>query len=212
MARTTSHGTCQLCGYGSSKAGLTRHLKTCPVEHDQGKGKAVKLFHLRVEGEYSPMYWLDLEIKGHATLRDLDQFLRDIWLECCGHLSAFDIGGRNYDVQRNMKPKLGDVLASGMTFDHEYDFGSTTYLKGKVVSEREGNIGREPLRLLARNDPPTWECQVCGEAATWLNVEETWDSENPFYCETHMEASGEDDYLFLPTVNSPRMGVCGYEG
>lgn len=212
MARATSYGTCALCGYQSSKAGLTRHLRTCPAEHDQAKGVPSKLFHLRVEGAEMPLYWLDLEIKGDASLRDLDQFLRDIWLECCGHLSAFTIGGRTYDVQRNMKAKLDDVLAPGTTFEHEYDFGSTTCLTGKVVAEREGRIGREPLRLLARNDAPVWDCQVCGRPATQIHTEEMWDSENSFYCQEHMEASGEDDYLFLPVVNSPRMGVCGYEG
>jgi hypothetical protein len=39
-----------------------------------------------------------------------------------------------------------------------------------------------------------------------------WEGENPFYCKKHMKASGEDDYLFLRVVNSPRMGVCAYEG
>ena len=29
--------------------------------------------------------------KENATLECLDQFIRDIWVECCGHLSAFDI-------------------------------------------------------------------------------------------------------------------------
>ena len=28
---------------------------------------------------------------------ELDQFLRSIWLECCGHLSAFQIGSFQHD-------------------------------------------------------------------------------------------------------------------
>ena len=31
-----------------------------------------------------------------ATLADLDRFLRDIWLECCGHMSQFTIGKARY--------------------------------------------------------------------------------------------------------------------
>ncbi len=31
--------------------------------------------------------------------------------------------------------------------------------------------------------------------------------ENPFYCEHHAEG---EKWIFLPVVNSPRMGVCGY--
>lgn len=43
-------------------------------------------------------YWLYLEMPARATLTDLDGFLRDIWLECCGHLSAFDIGTVRYEL------------------------------------------------------------------------------------------------------------------
>ncbi len=73
-------------------------------------------------------------------------------------------------------------------------------------------ISREPLRLLARNDPPEWVCRGCDEPAAWIHTQEMWEGENPFYCKKHMKASGEDDYLFLRVVNSPRMGVCAYEG
>ncbi len=248
MARTTSHGACELCGYKSSKAGITRHLKSCAAEHDQGKGKPARLLHLRVEGVELPIFWLDVEVKSSSSLHDLDAFLRDIWLECCGHLSMFKIGNVRYPIEydfedyepqdnadldelregvpaavadkirartfseRSMDTPVAEALEVGTTFEHEYDYGSSTYLKGKVVGEREGRIGREPLRLLARNDPPEWTCQVCGERARWIHTEELWDSENPFYCQAHKEASGADDYLFLPVVNSPRMGVCGYEG
>lgn len=226
MARTTSTGTCALCGYQSSKAGMTRHLKTCPGKHDaSGKGRAARLFHLRVESAESPLYWLDLEIKASATLMQLDDFLRAIWLECCGHLSAFEIAGLQYSPDVDMagddffdpigdyglNVKLAEVLEPGMSFSHEYDFGSTTYLKLSVKGEREGRIGRDSLRLLARNDPPEWVCQICGKPAAHIHTEELWDSDNPFYCEAPAEEHG-DDWALLPVVNSPRMGVCGYTG
>lgn len=151
--------------------------------------------------------------------------MRKVWLECCGHLSAFDINRRRYTVdypldddlgwqspdERTMNVKVGEALASGMKFTHEYDFGSTTELTLKVTGEREGCIGPAPLRLLARNDAPSWSCRVCGEPATQLHTEEMYDEENPFYCDLHAEAR-EDEWAFLPVVNSPRMGVCGYTG
>lgn len=224
MTKTTARGTCALCGYSSSKGGLTRHLKSCPSSHDGSRGRSAKLFHLRAEDAESPLYWLDLEIKANATLADLDAFLREVWLECCGHLSAFDINRRRYTVdygtdyghdifddpdERSMKTKLGKVLSPGLTFAHEYDFGSTTYLKLRVGGEREGRTGLDPLRLLARNDAPSWECSVCGAAATRINTEAMWEEGNPFYCELHAEGEA---WVFLPVVNSPRMGVCGYTG
>lgn len=223
MTRTTARGTCALCGYRSSKAGITRHLKSCPSAHDGTQGRPAKLFHLRAEDAESPLYWLDLEVKKGAALADLDAFLRAVWLECCGHLSMFKIGPARYTVdygtdygspfedsdERGMGTKLGEALEPGLVFSHEYDFGSTTYLELKVVGEREGRIGREPLRLLARNDAPSWECSVCSAAATQINTEAMWEEGNPFYCDQHAEG---EEWAFLPVVNSPRMGVCGYTG
>lgn len=224
MTRIRTRGACALCGYESSKAGVTRHLKSCPGAHDSATGKATKVWQLRVEDAYSAPYWLDVEIKQTATLADLDAFLREVWLECCGHLSAFDIGRERYggsygqgapggfDLgEKSMKVKVEEVLSPDLKFTHEYDFGSTTELTLKVMGEREGRIGRAPLRLLARNDAPSWTCSVCGEPATQVHTEAMYEEGNPFYCDLHAGAQ-EDEWAFLPVVNSPRMGVCGYTG
>ncbi|MHB1255908.1 MAG: hypothetical protein ACYCXI_06765 [Dethiobacteraceae bacterium] len=37
-----------------------------------------------------------------------------------------------------MNTKLENILNVGMQFKYEYDFGSTTYLKLKIVSETDG--------------------------------------------------------------------------
>src|SRR5438045_3051287 len=52
--------------------------------------------HLTVEDREIGAYWLHLEAGPTATLEDLDLYLRRIWLECCGHLSAFQINGVRY--------------------------------------------------------------------------------------------------------------------
>lgn len=246
MAKT-SYGTCALCGKRTSKAGLTRHLKTCPAEFDKTSEKPTRLVHLRVQDAYSPLYWLDVEVKANTPLRTLDKFLREVWLECCGHLSMFRVGNTHYQLddtllddfadeddsfeafqksypltdkktlekiwanyprERSMDASLGEVISASATFSHEYDFGSTTYLDLKVINEREGRIGRAPLRLLARNDAPEFTCAVCGAPATEIDVEAMYEDENPFFCDAH----AEEREMLLPVVNSPRMGVCGYAG
>src|SRR3712207_6046139 len=129
MTRMTSYGTCALCGKRTSKAAMTRHLKRCAADNEPSQGKPTHLFHLRVEDAYSPIFWLDLEMKTSATLVDLDACLREIWLECCGHLSAFDIEGSTYSVlphsadpllgipaERVMNVKLEEVLTTGTRF------------------------------------------------------------------------------------------------
>lgn len=224
---TKTRETRALCGFESTKAGITRHLKTCPGAHDSATGRS-KLWQLRVQDAYSTLYWLDVEIKKTATLADLNVFLREVWLECCGHLSAFEIdrehcGGLygldapgGFDLgEKSMNVKAGAVLAADKASTHEYDFGSTTELTLEVTGECEGRIGSAPLRLLARNDSSTWSCCVCGEPATQLHTEEMYEEENLFYCELHRDLHAEeqgDAYAFLPVVNSPCTGVCGYTG
>lgn len=203
---------------------MVRHISTCAAAHDVSKGTPARLFHLRVEGAGAPMFWLDLEMKADATLKRLDRFLRDIWLECCGHLSAFRIDQATYTIpidrpfddfpdERSMNYKIGDVLRShDHTFGYEYDFGSTTCLKLRVMGNREGVIGRLPVRLLARNDPPVWPCEVCRQPATLVCPFCIYEGKG-FYCEAHSrEHECDEEEVWLPVVNSPRMGTCGYTG
>lgn len=44
---------------------------------------------LKIETPYEKDYWLYADISMTSTLKTLDTFLRDIWLECCGHMGAF---------------------------------------------------------------------------------------------------------------------------
>lgn len=180
---------------------------------------ATRLFHLAVQGTYNPDYWLHLEVPAHATLYNLDQFLRDIWLECCGHLSMFEIMGQRYQVklfddwwdggERDMNVELGAVLMPGLKFTHEYDFGSSTYLTLRLVAEREGVVKKgQPVQILARNDPPDYVCQECDQSATVICVYCGY----TLLCDECGETHECGDEGFLPVVNSPRMGVCGYTG
>jgi hypothetical protein len=167
------------------------------------------------------MYWLHLEAPVDVTLDDLDSFLRDVWLECCGHLSAFTIGGVSYSAspedlgwwreERSTNVKLGKVLHVGDEFLHEYDFGSTTYLKLKVVAEYEGPPRGRDIEVMAQNAPPPIPCSACGQPATQVCSMCSWEAEG-WLCDAcgKEHECGED--MFLPVVNSPRVGVCGYTG
>lgn len=107
MAKTQeiSKGTCDFCKGTFDKKKLTQHLKFCKQRAAMLKTintedtEKMKLLHLVVEGRDLPMYWMHLEMPAEATLADLDDFLRDTWLECCGHLSAFQIGKTSYSSQ-----------------------------------------------------------------------------------------------------------------
>jgi hypothetical protein len=199
---------------------MTAHLDGCAPRNDVSTNKPTTLFRLRAESGGG--YWLDLEIKTGARLTDLDQFLRRVWLECCGHVSGFTIERQFYSVapsesfggeERSMHVELSQVLPGRRSFRYDYDFGSTTAVTLRMTRSREGSPGRARVRLLAHNEPPEFSCAKCKDAATWICAYCGEDYRaNPFFCDRHQKAHRCGDEAFLPVVNSPRMGVCGYSG
>lgn len=161
---------------------------------------------------------MHLEVPATATLGDLDDFLRRTWLECCGHMSLFEIGGVDYYSElvdglpgRRMNVQLGKVLAPGLKFSHEYDFGTTTELALTVAAERQGPTHGKSIVVLARNDPPDIACDLCGRPATSVCVQCIYEGGGWLCDECAQEhPCGED--MLLPVVNSPRVGMCGYTG
>jgi hypothetical protein len=287
-----------------------------------------RLFHIVVEGRHNPQYWMHIEVPAYDLMTDLDAFLRDIWLECCGHLSAFKVGTTNYSSEpedfsffefeeeqnqnedsgedrdgkseieeqmdatgnevelflddlpptvveslsperlsemrqfqsiddligflrkeikdarmagsspyteeqrkhflqsllfrslvealedRDMEVPLEKALKVGQKFTYEYDFGSTTDLALRVVSEREGVVQDEEdeIAILARNSAPVIPCCVCGQPAKRV-VSGYFDVEENAYCSKKCAKKNKESYEeMLPVVNSPRVGVCAYTG
>ncbi|MBI4595949.1 MAG: hypothetical protein HY730_06170 [Candidatus Tectomicrobia bacterium] len=220
-------GTCDLCHATLPKITVTTHLESCVMQQaTSGKqpitarSRKTRIFRILVEGSYQPQYWMHIEIPAALSLLKLDDFLRSTWLECCGHLSAFKIDGVSYmeegpeelDTER-MNVSLGRVLSPGMKFDYEYDFGSTTELQLKVVSEREGEFKGESAKILARNDPPFIPCDSCGKNnAAVICTECDSESIGGWLCDECAKEHECDEEMRLPVVNSPRTGVCGYDG
>jgi hypothetical protein len=145
-AKITSMGICDFCKGEFEKGQMTRHLKSCKARQaaiqaeETGKArkpKKSKLFHILVEGKEFPMYWMHLEMPAALTLADLDDFLRDIWLECCGHLSAFKIGNISYSSIMEDELDGGPLMArSGDEGEAEADL---------VEEEEEEEIELPPL-------------------------------------------------------------------
>jgi hypothetical protein len=216
MAKLQSIGKCSLCGESISKAAMTRHLSKCGQTRTPaipGTPGPAPSFHLVVEGGWKA-YWLHLSAPAKAPLSKLDAFLRHIWLECCGHMSAFEIGGIRYsrspmEEERGMGTPLGRVLDVGTKFGYEYDFGSTTELRLTVVGFWNLDKPKGAVQLLARNEPPPIICSQCKSqpaAEICTACEEAW------LCESCVAEHDCGEEMFLPVVNSPRTGVCGYTG
>jgi hypothetical protein len=222
IKETLSKGKCNLCEGIFSKGEMTGHLKVCkepkPDEASSGKKTSmVNVFHFLVEGRYQPEYWLHLMASATTSLEKLDGFLRNIWLECCGHMSAFKVGGEDYlsrameTGDRDMKIALDKILKPGMKFGYEYDFGSSTELLLTVIAEEKLTHQGENISLSARNEPPLIKCSHCDKPAVRICVECVYE-EKGLLCGDCVKKHKCDEEMLLPVVNSPRTGVCGYTG
>lgn len=138
IKRIANKGQCESCKILVSKQSAARHCQKCyflssPVG-------AVPCFLIKITSD-SLLYWLYLSVPAKSTLAEIDDFLRSTWLECCGHLSAFNVNGVHYDSNPeidgehldDMNIEVGSLLVKGMRFYYEYDFGSTTKLHLEVV-------------------------------------------------------------------------------
>lgn len=115
------------------------------------------------------------------------------------------------DVEdESMDVGVGVVLGPGEEARHLYDMGSTTELRMRCLAQRAGH-GAGGIRLLARNAQPRIDCCTCGAPATTICTECNWDGAARL-CDDCAAGHPCDDELYLPVVNSPRFGVCGYSG
>ena len=220
-----TNGICSLCGCEFSKTAMKKHVVQCMQKHPSRKPSGypvpiqTRLFTILVEGNFLHEYWMYIEVPANSLLRGLDSFIRDNWVECCGHLSVFSINGIQYISEtdeyfkedKSMNYLLDKVLMPGQEFSYEYDFGSPTYLELKVVNEREIEDSGRSIEILARNEMPVVNCDSCGKTATYVcrqcsNTGEGWVCDD---CAPDHQCGEE---VLLPVVNSPRVGVCGYSG
>ena len=226
MAKHTK-GKCKYCGKEYTFSFMNKHLSVCEERQkkiaEETGGKKCGYFELAIYSGYSRDYWLFVEVKETALLKDMDCFLRDIWVECCGHLSAFTIEGIIYDIEpeedffrsrpvKSMNYKLNSVLQKGMTFGYKYDFGSTTELMITVVNYRIGVDRKEKLIILSRNNPIEFLCDECGKKPAAYICAECIYWGNGWLCEDCAKTHECGEEMLLPVCNSPRMGVCGYCG
>ncbi|MDP3443585.1 MAG: hypothetical protein Q8T08_12070 [Ignavibacteria bacterium] len=212
MKEQKSEGYCIYCNELILKQEIGKHLSKhlSGFEKTANADGAVNYCHIEVESEE---LFLHLLVKGDAKMKVIDNFLKDIWLECCGHMSAF--GHKNFRV--SMSHLVEDVMEPRIKIFHDYDFGSTTrvFLKGLKHYRLDQ---KERLILLSRNEPLKIPCTHCKKkAASYLCVECYEGDDYSYYCEKcsvlhEKECDAYGDYAQMLVVNSPRMGVCGYEG
>lgn len=151
-------GKCGYCSEHFSPIVITEHLRSCDLRGKNSpylKGDQHS-FLIRVNDIYTANYWVFIEVDGRTCLlKDIDSFLRNLWLECCGHLSSFKINGQNYDSHpdpsnyskaKSMQVRVDSILKEGMIFEYMYDFGTSTELVLEVISAKFLDNGSSDVR------------------------------------------------------------------
>lgn len=202
-------GQCKFCKKDFTKRQIADHLDVCPKRE---KDKNMKNLRFRVIDPYEKNFWLIVEVNNQAKLKDLDYLIRDVWVECCGHLSLFG----EYENEIGKGGIIMDTSKPGDSLNYVYDFGSSTELVIEALEYSNYQLNdKEKVELVARNYLPVSNCVRCGQQATQVctacSEEELVLVCNKCVKKYHNEESEEDEHYILPIANSPRSGVCGYE-
>lgn len=213
MKYHTLKAKCQLCGSEFTGRGMTKHVRSCLTRHLKNtSGEESKTYlYLRVNDAFNSDYFLHLLLTDTSTFAHLDSFLRRTWVECCGHLSSFSF--ERYGDEIDMGMKLKQLCSPDAQLIYQYDFGSTTELIIKVMGYLKGIAKKKDrIQIISRNTAPVIPCTDCGKApAVLICTECAWGGDG-WLCDKCAEDHACGEEMFLPVVNSPRTGVCGYTG
>lgn len=156
-------GKCYYCGKELTERTIKRHMKNCPemkktIEDEIQNAKDVRdQFLISIKDKKNPgKYCIYMSIDANLQLEHFDKFIRDIWVECCSHSSAFYINKKEYgsksDGQYKMNFHLKDILSVNQKFEYKYDFDSTTCLVLEVVDTIKVSEDFNQIEIIARNN------------------------------------------------------------
>ena len=223
MEKLRAEGVCFYCKETKTGAGIGRHLSSHLKKIEKEKTTKKTAYHLKVSS--TSLYFLHILIHENSDLEELDSYLRSIWLECCGHMSSFNIKGQrvmkgdwfddNVEFGLDTHIPVKKTFAKGLKLTYEYDFGSTTQLDIQVVNAYNIDITKEGIILLSRNEPPKYICSNCKKEPAEVLCSVCW--EDNTFCKSCKETHAKEcedfaDYSEMDLVNSPRAGVCAYDG
>ena len=198
-------------------------------------------FVLKIVAGDDADYWMFVRAHGLATLSDLDDLLREVWAGCCPeHDCHFTIRGTRYhnedgapDADGGDDVFLDDLLSALSSYNEEwsldvplrkaiyhktrfeYVFDRRNPMEASITAYATASSAKmdAPIGLLARNEPPRFECGSCNaEDASKVCIECAGARRNPLYCIGCAAEHACGDKRTLPVENTPRLGQCPYEG
>ncbi|WP_165077197.1 DUF6398 domain-containing protein [Methanogenium sp. MK-MG] len=191
-----------------SKKAAMRHSEHCLRSSGWPTGPFPS-FIIRVDDRHNPFYWLTVLARPDAQLSDLDQLLRDVWMGCTDHPSAFTVEKKDYmSTNNSMAVALTDLPGPNKVFTYTYDPDSPTELRLKVSGTTPVMPPGGPLSLITRNTCPPYSCSICGKEADYCMIDSEDTDIIEYFC---LGCITHANHGYITTIeNSPRNGVCDY--
>ena len=140
----------------------------------------------------------------------IDIFLRNMWCECCFHLSTLDVFEEVNDEQSHKSVKFNTLISkykNANQFIYCYDMGSTTDIYFRIIKKLDGTNKNTDIELLYHNEPFKIKCKnykICKGFAMFIYKD--------LFCnECKNNLDEEEQTYILKLSNSPRTGICTYE-
>jgi len=201
---------CNICHNFYAPSGIQRHVGSCSKKYVESDNSNNSSYLVKISDKYMQDYFLHVLISDEAQLYHLDTFLRDIWLECCGHMSSFRQGHDELEMDDYV-----ECLTHTKKTQYTYDFGSSTNLIIEFKKEFKGTQ-EHLIKLVARNSVVKASCHSCDKKdAKFICPECLYGGDETILCKEcvskHVEKYHDSEsYMISEFVNSPRTGVCGY--
>lgn len=202
--KATNEGKCFVCDQNIIRSSAEQHITKC-IKPEGTEGHIIEI-------TTNSTFWMYAFVHAKTTFRDLDEFMRKKWVECCNHRSFFHIGDSILasDIKENfeesMDQPLLNLISNHPNIRYTYDEGEPTEIT--ITNRSSVNGCAEPsIALLARNYMPHYPCKNCSETAEAICKEC-----EQCVCEECADIHECGQENLLSTSNSPRMGVCEYEG
>ncbi len=112
MEYSAGKSTCNLCEKKFTQRGMIKHITSC-IAKKMYNQHGIPTLYIVVQAPFNHDYFFHLLLSPTTTLKDLDTFLRNQWLECCGHMSSFSLKKRGQEI--SMSGKVNEILSAGRT-------------------------------------------------------------------------------------------------
>jgi len=198
--------TCEFCDIKFGSREYSKHLIDCICEKE--KNNSGYLIEFTSKSPITKKKYFIYAIFGlYCTFEDINLFLREEWCDCCQHLSTFDV----IILENNKKLKVMDIdfdinisiFENAEKFIYEYDMGTPTIVEFKIIKKLNSNISDSKIDIIFQNKPHILKCE-CNNNAKYTYLDTLLCDE----CYDDIDCEEQIDIL----VNSPRTGICGYEG